>query len=131
MHILVRLAPVLCVTAATLLYIVDVQGPGAYAARNALPVLAVLIMSGIVLYRGEGRWNGRGPRWPLAVLGFAVPAVGLSLYLHYGYETDLHGMFSDAVYPREVFRYLPIYTSFAGAIGAAIGWIIGASAERR
>ena len=40
-------------------------------------------------------------------------------------------MFSDAVYPREVFRYLPIYTSFAGAVGAAIGWIIGTNAERR
>ena len=128
---LVRLLPVSLLTAAAILYVVDVEGADAYAARNVLPIVAVLIMAFVVLYRGAGRWNGRGPRWPLAVLGFAVPAWGLSLYLHYGYETDLHGMFSDAVYPREVFRYLPIYTSFAGAVGAAIGWIIGTNAERR
>lgn len=130
MQTLVRLLPVLSLVVAAALYIVDVEGPDAYAARNVLPIFAVLIMSAVVLYRGSGRWNGRGARWPFAVLGFAVPAMGLSLYLHYGYETDLHGMFSDAVYPREVFRYLPIYTSFAGAVGAAIGWIIGVNVER-
>ena len=130
MFIVVRLLPVLCLVIAAALYIIDVQGPDAYAVRNVLPLIGVLMLSFVVLYRGSGRWSGRGARWPFAVLGFAVPAVGLSLYLHYGFETDLHGMFSDAVYPREVFRYLPIYTSFAGAIGAAIGWIIGLNVER-
>ena len=60
-----------------------------------------------------------------AILGFAIPAIGLSIYLHYGYSIDLHGMFSESVYPEELFRYLPVYTMFAGMIGFAIGWIAG------
>ena len=66
--------------------------------------------------------------WPLGLIGFAIPALGLSLYLHYGYATDLNGMYSEAVYPKELFRYLPIYTVVAGGIGFAIGWIIGRNA---
>jgi hypothetical protein len=27
--------------------------------------------------------------------------------------------------PRNLFRYLPIYTAFAGGIGFAIGWLAG------
>jgi len=38
---------------------------------------------------------------------------------------DLNGMVSESVYPRELFRYLPEYTTGAGAIGFAIGWIVG------
>jgi hypothetical protein len=34
-------------------------------------------------------------------------------------------MYSQAVFPRELFRYLPIYTFVAGAVGFAIGWIAG------
>jgi hypothetical protein len=49
----------------------------------------------------------------------------LSLYLHYAYNVNLNGMFTDAVYPERVFRYLPIYTLAAGSIGFAIGWIVG------
>jgi hypothetical protein len=47
------------------------------------------------------------------------------MYLHHGYATDLLGMYSDAIYPRELFRYLPLYTMFAGGIGFTIGWIVG------
>ena len=77
----------------------------------------------LTLYKGGGHWTGNGWRWPLATLGFAIPALGLSLYLHYGYSVDLNGMVSESVYPDELFRFLPIYTMFAGAIGFAIGWI--------
>lgn len=130
MLVLIRLLPVVLLTAAAIAYVVHVEGENAYPVRNVLPMLAVLLLSAIVLLRGGGRWTGRGWRWPLAVLGFAIPAVGLSLYLHYGYATDLHGMFSEAIYPKELFRYLPAYTAFAGGIGFAIGWIIGKNAER-
>ena len=97
----------------------------AYPYRNLLPILAVVALSVVTLIKGKGTWTGSGWRWPLGTLGFAVPAVGLSLYLHYGYEVDLNGMYSQSVYPQEVFRYLPMYTSFAGGIGFAIGWIAG------
>ncbi|MDZ7642753.1 MAG: hypothetical protein U5K76_00020 [Woeseiaceae bacterium] len=71
-------------------------------------------------YRGRGHWTGDGWRWPLAIAGYAIPALGLSIYLHYGYAVDLDGMYSDAVYPEELFRFLPWYTVVAGGIGFAI-----------
>jgi hypothetical protein len=63
------------------------------------------ILSAIALYRGGGS--------------------GLSLYLHYAYSVDLDGMFSGAEHPQALFRFLPLYTVVAGAIGFAIGWIVG------
>ena len=64
-------------------------------------------------------------RMPLGTLGFAIPALGLSAYLHYAYAVNLDGMFDDSLYPGRVFRYLPVYTVVAGGLGFAIGWIVG------
>ena len=115
----------LCVTLAAAVYVLKVEAGVAYPFRNLAPLLVVVLLSVMTLVKGRGRWTGSGWGWVLGTLGFAVPAIGLSMYLHYGYETDLNGMYSESVYPQEVFRYLPIYTSFAGAIGFAIGWIAG------
>jgi hypothetical protein len=123
--ILIRMLPVLFVTIAAIAYAAYVEGTDAYLLRNAIPMLLVIVISALTLYRGRGRWTGAGWSWPLGTLGFALPALGLSLYLHYGYSVDLNGMVSESVYPRELFRYLPAYTSGAGAIGFAIGWIVG------
>jgi hypothetical protein len=123
-----RLLPVLFVTFAAIAYAAYVEGPNAYAVRNSVPMLIVLLLAAVVLIRGGGRWTGRGVCWVLGTIGFAIPALGLSLYLHYGYATDLNGMYSEAVFPQELFRYLPIYTIVAGGIGFAIGWIIGRNA---
>lgn len=126
--VIVRLLPVAFVIIAAIAYTAHVEGPDAYALRNAIPMLIVVLLSAWVLVRGDGRWTGRGASWPLGIAGFAIPALGLSLYLHYGYANDLNGMYSEAVYPGELFRYLPIYTGVAGAIGFAIGWIVGRNA---
>ncbi len=123
--IVIRLLPVLLVTASAIAYISHIEGPDAYALRNAAPMIIVLILSAITLYRGGGSWSGAGWRLPLGTLGFAIPALGLSLYLHYGYSVDLDGMFSGAEHPLALFRFLPLYTVVAGAIGLAIGWIVG------
>lgn len=120
-----RLLPVAFATAAAMAYVFYVEGNDAYAVRNMAPMLAVLLLASITLVRGGGHWAGKGWRWPLGTIGFAIPAIGLSIYLHYGYMTDLDGMYSQAVFPRELFRYLPIYTFVAGAVGFAIGWIAG------
>jgi hypothetical protein len=85
----------------------------------------VIVLAAVTLYRGGGRWTGAGWRWPLATLGFALPAIGLSLYLHYAWSVDRDGMASQAIDPVGLFRYLPIYTVFAGGVGSAIGWIAG------
>lgn len=122
---LVRLLPVVLITIAAVVYVGDVEGPDAYVTRNAVPMIVLVVLSAVTLYRGGGSWTGRGWRWPLGTLGFAIPAVGLSLYLHYAYSVDLDSMFGDARQPQAVFRFLPIYTVFAGAIGFAIGWIVG------
>ena len=123
--ILVRILPVLFVTVAGIFYVVHVEGEDSYAVRNAMPMLLLLVLAALTLYKGGGQWAGAGWRWPLGTLGFAIPALGLSLYLHYGYSVDLDGMVSESVYPRELFRFLPAYTAFAGAVGFAIGWIVG------
>ena len=122
---LVRLLPVALVTLAAAAWFNDVQGGGPWVLRNLLPLLALFLLSWFTLHRGRGRWSGSGMRLPLATLGFAIPALGLSVYLHYAYSINLNDMFGDALFPERVFRYLPAYTLVAGGIGFAIGWIVG------
>ena len=120
-----RLAPVVFVVLAAGFWFNDVEGGGPYVARNLLPLAVLVLLAGITLYKGGGEWAGAGARWPLATLGFAVPVLGLGIYLHYAYSVNLNGMFTEAAYPDRIFRYLPVYTMGAGAIGFAIGWIVG------
>ncbi len=123
--ILIRLLPVLFITAAATAYIMDVEGPDAYAIRNTVPVVLLLVLSALTLLRGQGNWTAAGWSWPLGTLGFAIPALGLSLYLHHAYSIELESLFGAARQPQELFRYLPVYTVVAGGIGFAIGWIVG------
>lgn len=123
--IVVRMLPVMFVVAAAIAYVLHVEGNDAYPLRNTVPMLVVAALAVLTLRKGRGHWAGSGWRWPLGTLGFAIPALGLSLYLHYGYAVDLNGMVSESVYPRELFRYLPLFTMVAGGIGFAIGWIVG------
>lgn len=121
----IRLLPVLLGTIAAMVYVAHVEGRDAYVVRNIVPILIVIVLSAVTLYKGGGSWTGAGLRWALGTLGFAIPALGLSIYLHYGYAVNLNGMFDDAVHPLRLFRFLPGYTIVAGAAGFAIGWIIG------
>ena len=131
-YLIARLLPVLLVTAAAAFWFADVQqgGPsgGRWVVRNLVPLLALVLLSWLTLYRGDGRWSGAGMRMPFGTLGFAVPTLGLTAYLHYAYSVNLNDMFGDAMFPDRVFRYLPIYTLVAGGIGFAIGWIAGRNA---
>ncbi len=123
--LLLKLAPVILVLLGAALWIAHVESGGPYVGRNLLPLLVLLLLAFMTLRRGDGTWSGGGMRMPLGTLGFAIPALGLSLYLHYAYSVNLGGMFSGAQYPDRVFRYLPAYTLVAGGIGFAIGWIVG------
>ena len=123
--VLVRLAPLVLLIVAAGFWINDVQQGGPYVLRNLVPPVMVLLLAAITLYRGDGTWTGSGFRLPLGVAGYAVPALGLSAYLHYAYSVNLNGLFTDATNPEGLFQFLPIYTLVAGAIGFAIGWIAG------
>lgn len=123
LHTAFRLLPVLFVTAAAAAWFNEVQDGGRWVARNLLPLAVLIVLSAVTLARGGGRWTGTGWRMPLGSAGFAIPALGLSCYLHYAYSVNLDGMFDDGA--GELFRYLPLYTVVAGGIGFAIGWIIG------
>lgn len=90
-----------------------------------LPLVVLSLLATFVLWRGKGKWTGSGWRLPLGTLGFAIPTLGLSLYLHYAYSVNLNDLFSGSTSPMELFRYLPAYTLVAGGIGFAIGWIVG------
>lgn len=121
----VRILPVFLVLVAAAFWFSDVQESSQYLLRNFLPLAAVLALSLLTVWRGEGSWTGSGWRLALGTLGFAIPAVGLSLYLHYAYTVNLNDMFTGVESPMQLFRFLPFYTSFAGLIGFAIGWIVG------
>ena len=121
----IRVLPLVLLTVAAAVWFNDVQQGGPYVLRNLLPPAVLLLLATIVVWRGDGHWTGRGWRWPLGLVGFAIPALGLSLYLHYAYSVNLDGMFDDAEQPAQVFRFLPAYTLVAGAIGFSIGWIVG------
>ncbi len=120
---LARLAPLVVVTVVAAFWFNDVQDGGPYVLRNLLPPLVVVALAAVTLWRGNGTWTGTGWRWPLGTAGFAIPALGLTAYLHYAYSVNLNGMFDGG--PGELFRFLPWYTSGAGGIGFAIGWIVG------
>lgn len=123
--LLIRILPVLLVILASASWFADVEKGGPYLLRNLFPLIVLLLLALLTLYRGSGKWSGAGMRMPFGTLGFAIPALGLSLYLHYAYAVNLNNMFGDAQYPGRIFRYLPLYTLVAGGIGFAIGWIVG------
>ncbi len=120
-----RLLPVFLIVVAAAFWFYDVQDGGPYVLRNLAPLALLIILCTIVLYTGGGQWTGAGKRLPLGTIGFAIPALGLTAYLHYAYSINLNDMFTDATYPDRVFRFLPVYTIGAGGIGFVIGWIVG------
>ena len=123
--ILVRVLPVVLIVLAAGAWFNEVQVGGLYIARNLLPLSLVVLLSVITVWRGKGSWRGAGWRLPLGTLGYSIPALGLSVYLHYAYSVNLNEMFIDAEQPLQLFRFLPYYTTVAGGIGFAIGWIVG------
>lgn len=123
--LLVRLLPIFMLAGSAMLYVGHVEENNDYLLRNLVPMLITVGLAVATLQRGGGRWTGSGWSWLLGTLGYSLPAIGLSLYLHYGYSADLDGMYSESIHPHELFRFLPVYTSVAGAVGFAIGWIAG------
>ena len=123
MGLAVRLSPVVFVVLAAAAWINDVQDGGPWVARNLVPLSLVLLLAIFTLIRGHGHWAGSGWRLPLGTLGFAIPAIGLTVYLHYAYSVNLNGLFDGGA--GDLFRFLPLYTVVAGGIGFAIGWIVG------
>lgn len=121
----VKVLPLLLLTIAAAAWFNEVQQGGPYVLRNLLPPALLLLLAVITVWRGGGKWTGSGWRWPLGLAGFAIPALGLSVYLHYAYSVNLNGMFDNAEQPARVFRFLPAYTLVAGGIGFSIGWIVG------
>ena len=125
---MVRLFPLVLLTLGMGFWFYDVQDGGSYVLRNLVPPFAVLLLAAFSLHRGGGRWAPRGDggrdwRLALGTAGFAIPAYGLAIYLHYAYTINLDGYFDDG--PGQLFRFLPLYTFVAGVIGFAIGWIAG------
>ena len=123
--LLARIAPVVLLVAAAGFWFNEVQQGGPYVARNLVPPAVVVFLAALTLLRGDGTWTGAGWRLPLGTAGFAIPALGLSVYLHYAYSVNLNGLFTDAPNPQGLFRFLPVYTLVAGGIGFTIGWIVG------
>ena len=124
-RLIVRLLPVVLIALAAGFWFFDVQDGGPFALRNLIPLIILVLLASVTLWRGKGEWTGSGWRLPLGTAGFAIPALGLATYLHYAYSVNLNGLFDASEGPGELFRFLPWYTSLAGGIGFAIGWIVG------
>jgi hypothetical protein len=123
--ILIRLLPLGLLFVAAIVWINDVQEGGPYVMRNLLPPAIILLLATFTLFRGAGTWTGAGWRLPMGTLGYSIPALGLSIYLHYAYSVNLNDLFTDSTSPGQLFRFLPFYTLVAGGIGFVIGWIVG------
>lgn len=121
----VRLLPLVLLVVAAAFWINDIENGGPYVLRNLAPPAVTLVLATFTLWRGHGTWVGSGWRLPLGTLGFALPALGLSIYLHYAYSVNLNDLFGEVAEPGQLFRFLPVYTLVAGGIGFAIGWIVG------
>jgi hypothetical protein len=122
---ILKMAPLVLGYAALGAWFAAAESSGSYALRNLLPPAIVLVLAFVALRRGGGRFAGAGWQLPLGTIGYAIPAIGLSAYLHYAFAVNLNGMFGDPPAAGQLFRFLPIYTAGAGAIGFAIGWIAG------
>jgi hypothetical protein len=122
-QLLLRLGPLLLALLALGGWFRAVETDPAWLTRNLLPLLLVAGLAGLTIHHGSGTWTGGGWRLPLALLGFAIPTIGLSSYLHYAASVNLDDMFADG--HGELFRFLPVYTIGAGSIGFVIGWIVG------
>lgn len=123
--ITIRLLPLVLLIAAAGFWFNDIQDGGPYVLRNLLPLAVALLLAAVTLWRGQGHWTGSGWRLLLGTTGYAIPALGLSVYLHYAYAVNLNAMFDGATAPGQLFRFLPLYTMVSGGVGFAIGWIIG------
>ena len=99
--ILVRLLPVVLIALAAGLWFNDVQSGGRWVFRNLVPLALLVLFAALVLVRGGGLWSGAGKRLPFGVAGFAIPALGLSVYLHYAYAVNLNDMFSRRHWLRD------------------------------
>ncbi|MEL7296224.1 MAG: hypothetical protein AAGJ86_01115 [Pseudomonadota bacterium] len=88
-------------------------------ATNATPMVVALVAYVFISRRGLDT------RFWFALIGFCLPAIGLSAYLHLSFLFDWQGIASNAITPELLFTYLPIYVMVAGATGSAIGWIVG------
>jgi len=62
--ILIRLLPVLFITASAIAYVRQIEGPESYAMRNAAPMIVLIVLSALTLYRGSGSWIGAGRSVP-------------------------------------------------------------------
>jgi hypothetical protein len=73
--ILLRLAPLVMLVVAAGFWFNEVQDSGPYVLRNLVPLLVLVLLAMLTLYRGQGNWNGSGWRLPLGVAGYAIPAL--------------------------------------------------------
>ncbi len=127
----VRALTVAAPLAAAALFVIAVQGPRPTVLWNLAPLILTLVLALLALGINAGRWWQPDSRWPLAAAGFAVPAVGLTLYLHALWHYDINATRSSALATNSLFVYLPIYALLAGAIGFALGFRIGREVNRQ
>lgn len=126
----VRFLPFLLAFILLAAWMADVREGAPYLLRNLLPGIVWLALVAWALWHNAGTFFTPDSKRTLGALGFAIPAVGLSVYLHAAFQMQDSELFGPGSRPDRLFRYLPIYTLVAGGLGFAIGWIIGRNVNR-
>ncbi len=125
-----RFLPFLLAVILLAAWMADIRAGEAYLARNLLPGFVWLALVAWALLHNNGGFFQPDARRMLGALGFAIPAIGLTLYLHIAYQANDSELFGPGSRPDQLFRYLPAYTLVAGGLGFAIGWIVGRNVNR-
>ena len=129
-QVVARFLPFLLAFIVLAAWIADIREGAPYLARNLVPGVVWLVLVAWALWHNRGAFFTPDARRTLGAIGFAIPAIGLTVYLHAAYQMQDSELFGADSRPDRLFRYLPIYTLIAGGLGFAIGWIIGRNVNR-
>ncbi len=129
-RLIVRLLSIALLFAGLSMFIAEAQDPATYLSRSMFCMALGFAAPAIAIVRNSGNWLAPNLAFSLGAWFFAAVIGGLNVYVHSLWFYDIGGIKSDATQPGILFQFLPFYTVFAGAIGFAIGAIIGSNVLR-
>jgi len=83
----------------------------------------------MILKEAHGLWRNADPRIKGSLIGFVVAAVGVTLFAHIAWVTDLGRVASASSTSGLLFLFLPIYSMILGIVGSILGRFVGVLAR--
>ena len=114
---------ILAATCALLVFATEGFHP--FAVWNCVPILVAYLFAVMILEKARGLWRNVDPRIKGSLIGFVVAAVGVTLFTHIAWVTDLGRVASASSTSGLLFLFLPIYSVILGIVGSILGLIFG------